>query len=47
MPGIDLDALAEILPGPDVRVEMEDTILEGFGRKQLVGLLLWARDHVS
>jgi asparagine synthase (glutamine-hydrolysing) len=39
------DALLELLPPPDRRVETRDGIVESSGRKTLVGVLLWLKDN--
>jgi asparagine synthase (glutamine-hydrolysing) len=43
---VDMTRLNEYLPAPDVDLEMRNGIVEPSGRKMLVGLILWARDHI-
>lgn len=40
-----MDELRTYLPAPDSDVEFSDGILDSFGRKLLVGLMLWSADH--
>jgi asparagine synthase (glutamine-hydrolysing) len=37
----DVKALREYLPPPEDTIEMRDTIVDGSGRKLLLGLMLW------
>jgi asparagine synthase (glutamine-hydrolysing) len=41
------DALAELLPPPDVPIAYRDGIQDVAGIKTVVGFMLWARDHLQ
>lgn len=43
---MDRDRLDEYLPPPGVKLEVKNGIVDSSGRKMLVGLMLWARDHL-
>lgn len=43
---IDRDRLAGYLPAPGVELKLRNGIVDASGRKMLVGLMLWARDHM-
>ena len=43
---LDRDRLDEYLPPPDVELRVKNGIVDSSGRKMLVGLMLWARDHM-
>lgn len=43
---LNLDALNRFLPPPGVDLRFERTIPDSNGHKQLIGLLLWAADHL-
>ena len=43
---LDMERLNEYLPAPEVNLPMRNGIVEPSGRKMLVGLVLWARDHI-
>ena len=43
---LDRDRLDEYLPPPDVELRVKNGIVDSSGRKMLVGLMLWARDHL-
>jgi len=43
---MDLDRLNEYLPPPGVELRVKNGIVDSSGRKMLVGLMLWARDHL-
>jgi asparagine synthase (glutamine-hydrolysing) len=40
-------ALARYLPGPEIRMDFRQPIDDAFGPKLLVGLMLWAGDHLQ
>jgi len=40
------EVLGELLPPPDVTVDLRDTIIDSTGAKLLLGLLIWSRDHM-
>ena len=42
----DRKVLDSYLPPPDAYVALDDGIIDGSGRKLLLGLCLWARDHL-
>jgi asparagine synthase (glutamine-hydrolysing) len=42
-----MDELQRLLPGPDVGIAVEERLSASHGRKLLVGLMLWARDHLA
>lgn len=42
----DMDALRAFLPPPDATLELAHPIFDSVGRKLLVGLMLWAREHL-
>lgn len=41
------DELAEYVPAPDVPIPLTDTFGEASGRKLILGLALWSRDHLG
>jgi asparagine synthase (glutamine-hydrolysing) len=43
---MDRDRLDEYLPPPGVELKVKNGIVDSSGRKMLVGLMLWARDHI-
>ena len=43
---VDRDRLDEYLPPPGVELRVRNGIVDSSGRKMLVGLMLWARDHM-
>jgi len=43
---LDRRVLDELLPSPDVRIPVRNPIAETEGLKTLVGLILWAKDHL-
>jgi hypothetical protein len=43
---VDRARLDEYLPPPELDLPMRNGIVEPSGRKLLVGLILWARDHL-
>lgn len=43
----EMDVLAELVPPPDTRIVVENTIGDTFGTKMLIGLMLWAGNHLS
>ncbi|HET7550522.1 MAG TPA: asparagine synthase-related protein [Gemmatimonadaceae bacterium] len=43
---MDMERLDEYLPPPDVELKVRNGIVDSSGRKMLVGLMLWARDHM-
>ena len=44
---VDPDLLRQLLPPPDVNVEVKDPIIQSNGQRLLVGLLLWSRESLS
>ncbi len=42
----DMDELGAFVPPPDTTVELAHPIFDSVGRKLLVGLMLWAREHL-
>jgi asparagine synthase (glutamine-hydrolysing) len=40
------EALDALLPPPDAPIVLRDNIIDGAGLKQLLGFLLWSRDHL-
>jgi asparagine synthase (glutamine-hydrolysing) len=43
----DMDELAKLVPPPDVPVVVRNTIGDTYGRKLLVGLMMWTADHLA
>jgi hypothetical protein len=43
----DMDALREFLPPPETTLTVHHGIFDSVGRKLIVGLMLWAREHLS
>jgi hypothetical protein len=43
---VDRDRLDDYLPPPGVELKVRNGIVDSSGRKMLVGLMLWARDHM-
>jgi hypothetical protein len=41
------EVLSELLPPPDVALNLEDGFGDASGRKTLLGLLLWASEYLS
>jgi asparagine synthase (glutamine-hydrolysing) len=41
----DMDELARYLPGPDTPTRLEHPIMDSYGRKLLIGLMLWSADR--
>lgn len=42
----DMEALRAFVPPPDATLQLEHPIFDSVGRKLLVGLMLWAREHL-
>jgi asparagine synthase (glutamine-hydrolysing) len=42
----DLKRLREYVPAPDANLQVDDGIVDTSGRKLLIGLALWAREHL-
>lgn len=42
----DMDALRAFVPPPDATLALEHPIFDSVGRKLIVGLMLWAREHL-
>lgn len=40
------DVLDELLPPPDVNIQVKDPIIDVSGIKSLLGFMLWSRDHL-
>lgn len=45
-PLFDMDALRAFVPPPDATLALEHPIFDSVGRKLIVGLMLWAREHL-
>ena len=43
----DMDELAKLVPSPDVPIVVRNTIGDTYGRKLLVGLMMWSGDHIA
>jgi asparagine synthase (glutamine-hydrolysing) len=43
----DMDALREFLPPPEATLAVNHAIFDSVGRKLIVGLMLWSREHLS
>ncbi len=44
-PWFRMDRLRAFVPPPDTRVDLPNTITNAFGRKMLIGLMLWCAEH--
>ncbi|CAN5784625.1 hypothetical protein BH23GEM9_BH23GEM9_29180 [soil metagenome] len=42
-----MDALGLYVPPPEKTVALEHAVLDGFGRKLLIGLMLWSGEHLG
>jgi len=43
---LDRRVLDELLPSPDMRIELRDPITDSNGLKALIGFLIWSAEHV-
>jgi asparagine synthase (glutamine-hydrolysing) len=43
----DMDELAKLVPAPNAPIVVRNTIGDTYGRKLLVGLMLWSADHLA
>jgi hypothetical protein len=43
----DMDELARFLPLPDHPISLEHGIADAYGRKLILGLMLWSKDHLT
>jgi asparagine synthase (glutamine-hydrolysing) len=46
-PLLDMDVLAELVPQPDARLPVRNTITDSFAPKLLIGLMMWSAHHLS
>lgn len=44
---VDMDELAKLVPPPDTPVVVRNPIGDTYGRKLLVGLMMWSGDHIA
>jgi asparagine synthase (glutamine-hydrolysing) len=44
---VDMDVLAELVPPPDAHIAVKNVVSETYGIKMLIGLMLWAADHLA
>lgn len=44
---VDMDELAKLVPPPETPVIVRNTIGDTYGRKLLVGLMMWSGDHIA